>query len=212
MFDSKNGQSRRYVHTIVFLIIALVGSNAVTAHQRRPPIRNFEDVKAIVAAHFRSVPKFQKGDLISRSAAQQLFQRLKQFGWQVQDEKEILSLTLEDNDFLIKTFKSSKGRSFLKTISGYPEGIDRVDRLSRMPNGKKNVYDLVHKIPNGSDWIKSLTSQSNGQKVSSRLAETPHGKGFDKPTGRLYFIDDLVERLQISFEKAKTRTVNNRTR
>jgi hypothetical protein len=193
------------------LLISLCSTSSV-ADQRRPSIRNFEDVKAIVGAHFKSVPEFKQGDLITRSATQQLFQRLKQFGWQVQDEKDIIELTLEDGDFLVKTFKSSKGREFLKTISGYPEGLDRVDRLARMPQGQSNVHDLVYKIPNGTDWIKSMTSQANGRDLSNRLAQTQNGKDFNKPTGRLYSVEDLVKRLQTSFEQMQTKTVRNRTR
>lgn len=211
MFITTICKSFQGLSLTAWLLLVVICSTNTSAAPRRPSIRKFDDVKAIVNAHFRNVPDFQQGDLITRSTTQQLLARLKQFGWQVQDANDILELTLEDSDFLVKTFKSSKGRSFLKTISGYPEGIDRVDRMARMPHGKADVHDLVYKIPNGTDWIKSMTTQKNGLNVSNRLAQTANGKNFNKPTGRLYLVEDLLKRLQVSFEQTQTKTVKNRT-
>ncbi|MCA9217881.1 MAG: hypothetical protein KDB27_32650 [Planctomycetales bacterium] len=196
---------------LIGMAIAFASPIAGTAYGQRK-IQSFKDVETIVSAHFQSIKDFERGDLITQSQVQQLFARLHQFGWQVADQKEITDSVLGDGDFLVKTFKTPKGRTFLKTISGYKDGIDRVDRMSRMPNGQKNVADLVYKIPNGTDWIKSMTSQKNGQQLSRRMAQTRHGKDFNKPTGKIYQLDKLVKRLSESYAEAQTRTVINRTR
>jgi len=188
--------------------VVLFGSSTeVIAQANVSKIRSFNDVKAIAHAHFKSEKGFKEGDLITQSMTIRLFQRLEKFGWRVSDAREVVELTLPDGDFLVKTFKTSKGRAFLAKIARHPEAIDRADRMVRMPNGKKNITDLVQKIPNGADLIVSLASKKNGQQVSKRMAGTKHGRNFNKPTGRFYQLENLVERLQISYEKAQTQTV-----
>ena len=201
-------------YSVLLCAIGLVFScgclDQADAQRRSRKIRNFKDVKAITIAHFSDIKGFEEGDLITQDMTIRLFQRLERFGWRVSDAREIVESTLASGDFLVKTFKTAKGRSFLKTISRQKEGIDRADRMSRMPNGKKNISDLVHKIPNGADLIVSLASKKNGRQVSQRMAGTRHGKDFNKPTGRLYPVDHLIDRLQVSFEKMQTRTIHNR--
>ncbi len=135
---------------------------------------------------------YQAGGLVTQGPTRKALVALKKKGWAIQDESELLKRILSDNDFIAKQFRDEKGMEFLKKIENLPGGIDRVDRLSRMPQGHANVNGLIRKIPNGAEWIQGMTTTQRGEILGERLSNAPTGHDFNSPTGRIYLLNDLA--------------------
>lgn len=146
-----------------------------------------------VEARLATEEGFVPGDLITQGMVTRIAKALRDKGWELTNEAELVERTLPDNDFLIKQFSDKKGRAFLDKIRGYPGGIDRVDRWARMPQGEASVGDLIHKIPNGYEWIEAMTTTKRGKRLGERLSKSPSGRDFNKKTGKLYFAESLAK-------------------
>ncbi len=81
----------------------------------------------------------------------------------------------------------------------YPLAYDRIDRLSRMIMGEKNVRALI-RGPDGYKMIQYMTSTPYGRNMGQMLSQDPRGADFNSPTGRLYTADALLGRLQQSYD------------
>ncbi len=154
-----------------------------------------QQIQAFVNGHFASQEDYQPGDLITQSSTKQLLQKMRQTGWVVDNQQEILQRVLPDDDILIKQLQTKKGREFWQKIQRLPGGIDRLDRLARMPQGQANVRDMVQKIPDGYKWIEAMATTERGQRLGNRLSKSPTGRDFNEPTGRIYTADVLTRYL-----------------
>jgi hypothetical protein len=163
-----------------------------------------QQLQAFVNAHFASQPDYQPGDLITQAATKQLLQKMRQKGWSVDNADEILEQVLPDDDILIQQLQSKKGRVFWEKVQKLPGGIDRLDRLARMPQGQANVRDMIQKIPDGHKWIEAMTTTERGRRLGNRLAKSPTGEDFNEPTGRIYTANVLISRLigHVTFDHA----------
>jgi hypothetical protein len=177
-----------FFQVVPSLALAADGTTVV-----RPP--SSEELNRFVQHHFATQAGFQEGDLITREATQALLVKLQEKGWQVKDEDELLERLLPEGDFLVKQLQDTKGREFLRKIQKYPGGVDRLDRLARMPQGKNNVNDLIRKVPNGADWIQAMTTTKEGKRLGKSLSNTRSGKNFNQTTGKIYFVPQLAQEL-----------------
>ena len=82
-----------------------------------------------------------------------LFKKLDKLGWKVADEKQIIGRVLSDNHSLVKQLRPLKGKKFMGQVSKSPAAYDRLDRLSKMPYGKRRVRELID-TPGGHKLIE----------------------------------------------------------
>lgn len=162
----------------------------------------FAKVSAIVDRHFATLPEHQPGDLISQSQVAPVFEQLETLGWKVADRSTIYNSVLPDSNYLVETFRKPDGRKFMRKISGDKLAYDRLDQLSRMPGGKLMMQDFL-RFPNADI---SLTGKSAVPiRDYARFApprdrsRTPTAADLDKPTKRIYTTEQLLARLQESY-------------
>lgn len=192
------------VGAIGFLtVLALVGHAAILEAADSVPIvkkPSANDLKQFVTQQFASQGGYREGDLVTREATEAMLKKLAEKGWQVENEDELLEQILPANDFLVKQLSDAKGRAFLRKIQSLPGGIDRLDRLARMPQGRNNVNDLIRKIPNGAEVVEAMATSKEGRRLGVALSKTRSGKNFNETTGKIYQLPELVkemhERLQ----------------
>ncbi|MBI3465787.1 MAG: hypothetical protein HY000_22450 [Planctomycetes bacterium] len=157
--------------------------------------------------HFTDARGFEKSDLISRSQAEPVFNKLAELGWAVADKAAILSALPADSDLIVKELRSPQGRKFMRSIASYPDAYDRLDKLSQLPEGKSSIRTLI-KGPGGNKLLDFLTSSTGRPQAGELLAHSPEGHDFNRATGRLYTLDALVERLEQSYRAAAEATAN----
>jgi hypothetical protein len=162
-------------------------------------------VDQAVVSYFEALPGYQPGALIVRSEVRALLRRLEQMGWRVAEGKEILALVPGDGEFLATALRTPGGRKFMSRVAQYPDGYDRLDRLSRLPRGQRMVQDLI-RGPDGYKLIEYMTTTPGGFNLGSQLANAPDGRDFNKPTGRIYTVKMLRQRLYASYQEAAKAT------
>ncbi|MDA7977600.1 MAG: hypothetical protein MPJ50_02380 [Pirellulales bacterium] len=155
----------------------------------------FEQIKSLVKRSFASLPDFKEGELITKSQVQIVCEDVRTFGWKVFPQKEILANVLADTAFLAKELRTKRGRKFMSKISALPGAYDKLDRLSRLPHGRKTVHDLINGV-GGDELIVYLTTASGGQELGKLLANAPKGRDFNEPTGTIYTAEQFLIRLE----------------
>ncbi len=183
----------------VAVVLVLVSVAATPAAAGDFP--TFEQVRKATLAYFQKLPEYQPGGILSRSEAEPLFSRLKQMGWVVADREAILAAILPDNAFMVQQLRTPVGRKFAVQISAYPDGYDRLDRLSRLPRGKAVVRNLIL-ATGGQEMIEYMTTTPGGVALGKMLSQDPRGAKFNQPTGRIYTVEMLLDRLKRSYDVA----------
>jgi hypothetical protein len=176
-----------------------------SADAAAPQLPTFSEVEDAVRAHFRSLPDYQSGDIITRSQVEPLLSQ-KPLEWLGPKREEVLDRLLQDSDDLVTELRSPAGRDFLPQIAKYPNGIDRLDRLSQLGQGKKALRNVIH-VRDGYKLIETLATTRNGKALGKVLAKSPDGADFDKPTGRIYTLDMLLAYFEQVYQ-AKTAPTN----
>ena len=193
-----------------FLCVVIFSITSLSAQAAgRPAIDSIKDVQRLTNQYFATLEGYQRGDIITQKHVRNLFKIFGRYGWKVPYQKEVLAKFLPEGHFLQQVFDSEQGRKFLNQIKKYPNGVDRVDRISRLPNGQQSIRDLIYKIPNGADWIKGMTTTKGGMALGRSMSKAPKGKDFNKPTGTIYFASDLPKILEALFRQTQTKTVKN---
>jgi len=160
-----------------------------------PP--KWQEIEQLVRRYFSNQQDYAHGDLISRSQAEPVFKELADLGWTVADQRAILSTFPADADFIVKELRTTPGRKFMRSIALYPDAYDRLDRLSRLPEGQSSIRTLI-KGPGGYKLLDFLTSPTSRQQAGELLAHSPAGHDFNRPTGRIYTLDAFIKRLEQS--------------
>jgi len=166
---------------------------------------SLDQVKELVAAHFRSNPHYRPGDIISQSEVEAALRQLATYGFQPEDSQEILGDTLPDSNPLITLLRTGRGRKYMAKVNGYTLIYDRLDRVSRVSGGQTTL-DMLVRLPNGEKFSSLKGELPKGvPDILDLMPKTGNGlvrsiKGYEKPTGRIYSEADLVERLSRSFE------------
>ena len=199
-------------------ILAIVSSACLSicslaaAAESAPPVKNavkkpakelpkWDQVERAANATLRSQEGYQPGDIIARSEAQACFARLAALGWEPADAQALAAAVPGDDEFIVKRLRGKNnkdGRRFMSHVSKYPEGYDRLDRMIRMPRGETITADLIH-TPGGYQMVEYLATAQGGIEMGKMLSETPKGKNFNQPTGRIYTAEQLIARLKQSY-------------
>jgi hypothetical protein len=191
---------RRQVTPLGVFAVLSIAVVVLAAEPKRPgtkPIPSMSEIEQVVLRYFRVDPEYRAGDLITRDKVEPLLNRLKEKGLPLPDAKAILDKVLTKDHFLSKQFSTPNGRKFMRDISGYPDGYDRVDRLARLPHGEQTVRDLI-RGPDGYKMIEYMTTAKGGSALGKQLSNAPLGKDFNAATGRIYTADQLLDRLKES--------------
>jgi hypothetical protein len=167
------------------------GPMAATVEPARP---DFRQVAEVVVGYFRTVPNFQAGDLMSQGQLAAALDAVATVGWNVPDREELVSRALPESSFLFKEMATPAGKAFMRQVAKQPGGYARLDRLSSISRGKKLIRDLIND-KDGYLMIEYLATTSGGYEMGKMMAATPGGVDLNKPTGRIYTIEDLLEAL-----------------
>lgn len=139
------------------------------------------------------------GEIIARSEVEGLLKHLRRLGWNVPGKKSLLDATPKDESYLVRVLrKTDEGKAFGRQIAKFPMGYDRLDRLSRLPQGKQTIRDLI-KGPDGHELIKYMTTSAGGKALGVQLGGAG-AKNFNKPTGLTYTPEQLIAALKHRYE------------
>ncbi|HRX78219.1 MAG: hypothetical protein H6821_05780 [Planctomycetaceae bacterium] len=166
------------------------------------------EVRAIVDQHFRGQSQLQAGDIICQSEVRSLFPMLETAGWKVEDGDELLNRMLAPSDPLISILRSPAGTKFMRQVASDKLIYDRLDRIVQEPGGQRLLTDLV-KLPDAARYAKHDTPATipdlEDFLPKGRSGRARHVKDYDKPTEKIYTVDDLKKALQRSYELAQRR-------
>jgi hypothetical protein len=189
-------------HSIAAIAGVLLLS-ATAAGETKDRLPKFAAVEKLVHEQFADQPDRLPGDIISQADVVPIFQAIdKKLHWKVADQAAIVKLVPRDNELLVTKLRTTAGRKFMRTMSDIPQGYDRLDHLSRLPDAR-TLLDRLIKGPDGYKLIDYLAETSGGTAMGKMLSQAPGGKGFNKPTGRLYTVDQFLARLRVSHDAAR---------
>lgn len=183
----------------VSLAYFLFAVNLVSAMP--PKLPPWDEVQKVVDQQLNSVANYQPGDLITRNQVDPIFDKLSRLGWNVADRVEIVNAVKRDDDLMVRQLRSAAGRKFMRQVNAMPLSFDRIDRLDRLTMGPQTVDSLITG-PDGYKMIQYMTTSPNGHNLGKMLSQDPHGANFNSPTGRIYTAEDLLGRLNKSYEAA----------
>jgi hypothetical protein len=155
------------------------------------------EIEEIVLRHFRTDANYRAGDLITRDKVEPVLAKLREKGLPLPDAKQILDKVPSRNEFLPQQFRTAAGQKFMRQVSDYSGGYDRLDRLARLPHGEQTIRDLI-RGPDGYKMIEYMTTAQGGKALGNQLSNAPLGKDFNEATGRIYTVDQLLARLEQS--------------
>lgn len=162
----------------------------------------FAAVQTTAEKYFSSLKKYRKGDLLSQSDVEPVFAELEKLGWKVADREQIVKLVPGDRELMVRMLRTEDGRTFMRDIERLPGGYDRVDHLSRMSDAETLLWRLTSG-PDGYKMIDYMTETPYGANMGEMLSQAPNGKGFNKPTGRIYTETQFIARLKQSYASAQ---------
>ncbi len=178
----------------IFSVAAQVGA-APPAKERAPvSFPTPAKVQQAVSQYLDGLAKREETDLLSSGDVTPLFGVLGYLGWDMtkQTRAGIESRLLKDSDWLVRTLRSRKGTRFMRDMSSFPGGYDRLDRMRQNPQGKKELQGLINS-PGGAALIEYLTTTKQGRRTGAQLSSPRGGGKFNTPTNRLYTKADVSE-------------------
>ena len=110
-------------------------------------------------------------------------------------QPERVTVVLADDEFLVRALRSPKGIGLMRRIAVMNGGYDRLDRLSRIPNGQQIVHQLIEG-PDGYKLIGYMTDSRGGKELGKMLGRTAQDGDLNKPTGRIYTEKQLLSVLE----------------
>ncbi len=161
----------------------------------------WDQLERAASAALRSREDYHPGDILARSEAQACFAKLAALGWEPAEAQELAAAVPGDDEFIVKRLRGKNnkdGQRFMRHVAKYPEGYDRLDRMIRLPRGETITADLIHN-PGGYQMVEYLATAQGGIEMGKMLSETPKGKNFNQPTGRIYTAEQLIARLKKSY-------------
>jgi hypothetical protein len=142
-----------------------------------------------------SMGKRSKAEILSHGDASKTFAKLEKAGWNLADRKQIEKRFLSDSDFLVRQLRSKAGRKFMQRIETMSGAYDHLDHLRKMPYGPRRIRELI-RGPDGYKLIEYMTSTKGCKNLGRQFSRGVNGKGFNKPTGRLYTARQFTAELQ----------------
>jgi hypothetical protein len=180
----------------LYMAMACVAA-AFGADAQQAAIPSSAEIKKVVSRHFAAKEDFQPGDLIIREDVKPLLEKLRKLGLPLPDAKKILDDAPRGDEFIAQQLATPDGQKFMRRISKYPMAYDRLDRLGRLPRGRSIVRELI-RGPGGEKMIEYMTTAAGGKELGKMLSNSPGASDFNAPTGRIYTVEMLLERLEES--------------
>jgi len=185
---------------MLIVLAAVVGSRSLAADQTgSKSLPRFQVVEKMVRSYFAGLKGYRSGELLARNQVGPLFVRLEKLGWRVKERDKISARLLPENDSLVRQLRSTGGRRFMRKLAKMPGAYDRLDRMRRMPYGSRRLREWMSNR-GGDKLLEYMTTTRGGKLLSKQIARGKNGKGFDKPTGRLYTDRDLLKALKTSYK------------
>lgn len=189
----------------------LLCSSLLRAQQPPAPASTlppFGAVQQAIEKPFAERRDWKTNDLICRSDVEQTLKDLERLGWKIpsEDAEKLLRRLLPDSHVMVTTFRTAAGQRFMRQISGREMMYDRLDRISEVSGGPRLIQDIV-KLPNGEKYAKPMS----GGGVPDLLDLLPKGangqtrkiQDYDKRTGRVYTVADLVAAVRTLYRQAE---------
>jgi len=183
----------------VLLIASLLTAAGALPARAADSMPDYQLVQSVVTRHFKAIPEFREGDIITKSDAEPVFDYLRRLSWNVSRRKQILDKVPGDSDFVVRQLRSKGGRKFMRQVSGYPLAYDRLYRLAAMPRGRVIVNDLIH-TKDGSKLIAYMSNTQRGKKLGNMLGKAPRGEEFNKPIGKIFTVEALLKELKKAYQ------------
>jgi hypothetical protein len=181
------------------LLIASTAAAQSTQPAKRP---SFDAVTKSLTNYFASLKDYRAGDLVSQSVVEGALAHVADTtGWKVSDQKEIVGRALADNSFLVSQLSTPGGRKFMRSLDKYGGSYPRLDRLSTVSGGQQFIKDMITR-KDGYIMIEYLATTNGGRELGKMMAGAQHGVDLNKPTGRIYTADDLLNALKQSYGKS----------
>jgi hypothetical protein len=155
----------------------------------------FDPIARVVDSYFAEQRDYQPGDLIRRGQVEAVLNNVAATGWKKFKPADILDACLPDNAFIVRELASPAGKRFMRKIARHPGAYSHLDRLSSIPHGRATIRDLVH-TPGGDEMITYMTTTKAGSNLGSMMSGVRGGTNLNKPTGRIYTVDDLLAALR----------------
>ena len=192
--------------TIGLACFALLGvcsgptSSLAQSTDKRPSL---EQISSLTAEEIAQRKGYQSGDLITQSDVTTVLKSLAAAGWKPADAKEIVSLALPDDDALVRILGTNQGNRFMRQTASVELIYDRLDRVCRVYGGQRMITDLA-KLPDGAK-LTHLKRPYGVPGFLDLLPKTASGKrrsikDYEKPTGRIYTEEQLLKRLEASYQ------------
>jgi hypothetical protein len=196
-------------HITLILLVSVIGVLTTTVRGFGAETKlSLEQVKELVAEHFRSQPGYRPGDIISQSDVEAVLRHLATYGFRPEDSQEIIADTLADSNSLVTLMRTSRGRKYMAKVSDFTLIYDRLDRVSRVSSGVTTL-DMLVRLPNGEKFSHPKSQLPHGvPDILDLMPKKGNGlvrsiKDYGKPTGRIYSEADLVKRLGRSIESGQ---------
>ncbi len=164
---------------------------------------SFRQVTGLVQKELATRDGYESGDLVTRKDVQRVLKAISAAGWTPKDQKQLLEDTLGEDAALAGILGSRSGTSFMRKVKTEQMIYDRMDRVSRVSGGQRMLQDIV-KLPDGEKLAKRQRPHGVPgfldllpKKTSGKVRSI---KDYDEPTGRIYTEEQLLERLQISYQ------------
>lgn len=183
-------------------LFAEPNSSSSKSTQQNFPL--WEDVEGALKDFFKREPDYQNGDLVTREQAEQFLKLLPALGWSLKDEDEeaLLKKMLPEENFITQEFHTKAGMKFMRKISEYPLGYDRVHRLVGLKGGKDRLKELI-RDPGGYKMIEYMAKSDGGKNLGLQLGDVQGGKDFNSATGFAYTAEAFSGRLHELHAKAE---------
>lgn len=193
------GYSRSCVAAVVLVFAAPVtwAAQSETSQKvhisRSSQFPSIERVNATISQYLDGLTDREPDDLLSRGDVTPLFDVLRKIGWDIDPSTRdrVEGLLLDDSDWLVRTLRTRKGAAFMREMSSFPGGYDRLDRMRMQPRGKRELQGLINS-PGGARLIEYLTTTPQGRHTGANLSSGRGGDKFNTPTNRIYTKEHLT--------------------
>jgi hypothetical protein len=187
---------------LVTSIALAVYMTGISASAQRTTSAPYDSALAhMVESYFATVDGYEKGDLITRSQIEKAIAKLESAGVKFPDANAIAELGLADDSFVVRELSTADGRRFMRRLAKYPGTYSHLDRLSTIPRGQTLIRQLERQ-KDGDQLIVYLATTKGGQNMGDMMAQARGGVDLNKPTGRIYTVDDLIAVLKKAIAKS----------
>jgi hypothetical protein len=198
---SFNHGGRGVGNLLMCISLAIYMADIASAAQRSQPDAG-QTIAKLVDEFFATQPGYENGDLIRRSQVEQVVGKVLSKGVKISEPAEIVKRALPDDSFMIREFSTPNGKHFMRRLAQHPDTFSHLDRLSTIPRGQQTIHDLMG-LKDGDKLIEYMATTKGGRNMGAMMVQVRGGVDLNKPTGRIYTAEDLVEALHSAMKKTK---------